>query len=334
MDQFDPDYKFANRKQFALYLACKTCTFAQTVPEMAFYLQNTVDKFGRKCKLSFDVRFKEVMELRRECNGFQDEEPVERDTVYPGTTNAPHDKSDPNLLPDSSDIDFNPNMPRTCLNQISSFSIPKPRTNNWDRCLSQLFDRKLEEKGFHKFPELKEVLEILCTSQIPEFTYKIGLPPQRGLGLDRGLWFYKSERFNSTLEKNKQLKGDMKKIIMVYLYHVWFKRLPAEKLEGVFLALDISNPYCLGKDLAWWMTNVFKDPTAKIYYPDEPDIEIEFISLTLLDRAKEAAEVSESGCSSFEELDAEAREYDQMLRSFGYDVDDEEIHDTDGKEIY
>lgn len=333
MDEQEKEiYKFANRKQYALYLACKTCTRSRDQAELSYYLGNDPDN---KCNLSFDKKFKYVMELRQDCSCFQDYEPVERDTTYPGATFAPWDKHD-HLKDDSSDLDFNPDIPKACLSYVrSAISVPIPRSNNWEKCLNLLFDRKVEEGGIHKFPAMGEVLRLLCTSQMPELGFRIGLPPQRGLGFDRGLWFYRSEKYNFNLEKNKTIKSEMKKIIMVYLYHVWFKRLPVDKLEGTFLALDISNPYALGKDLAWWMVNVFKDETAKKFYPDEPEMEIEFVSLSLLDKAREAAQLAESGCSSFDELDAEAREYDQMLQHYGYDTnEDGEILDTDGKEIF
>jgi hypothetical protein len=176
-------------------------------------------------------------------------------------------------------------------------------------------------------------MRLLNTSFIPQFTFRLGLPPQKGMGFDRGLWFYRSEKFNSTLDKNKNTKVAMKKLIMVYLFHTWFKKIPDEKKLGTFMALDASDTYSLGKDLSWWMLNVFKSEEALLVYPPEDETEIEFIPMSLLDKAQEAAMVNAADCQTSIELDLEAKAYDELIQRLGYTQKYDGIEDKEGHEI-
>jgi hypothetical protein len=295
---------------------------------------------------------------RTQCQAFTDAEPIERDTTYPGATYAPWDHHD-DLLDDSSDIDFIADAPRNCINHLDVSVKENTKYNSWDKALALLFDRKVESKGVHTFPTTKEVLFLLSTSRIPTYGFRIGLPPQKSLGFDRGLWFYRSEKLNFDLAKNASIKSDMKKLMMVFLYHVWFKNVETQKVicvskkrearfesdeehiartkrfkENLFLALDCADKYSIAKDLAWWMLNVFKDASALAVYPPEEEVEIEFVSLSILDKALMAAELAQSDCSTHEELDEESIAYDQMLNSMGYESQEDEIADKDGHPIY
>lgn len=332
------DFKFANRFDLALFMACKSCVHCKHLPALAYVVGNIPDANGKFTNLSFDTKVKLVIEYREDCPCFEDSEPIERDTTYPGATYAPTDNNHSDILPDSTDIDYNPHQAKRCINQMSDFTYT-PKVNNWDLCLKQLFDRKREPE----FPSDSEVLRILNTSQIPQFCFKLGLPPQRGMGFDRGLWFYRSEKFNSFIEKNAKTKAEMKKLIMVYLYHVWFKKIPTEKKEGIFTALDTADKYSLAKDLSWWMLNVFKDETAlatpclnelgDVIVRDDGLAEIEFIPMSLLDKAQQAAMLAETDCNSMTELDLEAKEYDELIERLGYSYSYESIIDKEGHEI-
>ena len=331
------EFKFLNRFLLAIYMGCKSCVFCKN-ENLSYIVGNTPNKNKKFCKLPFDEKIDNLLELRQDCNFYQVSEIVERDSTYPGATYAPHDNNHPDLLPDSSDIDFNPHAAKRCLNQRSKIRYA-PKINNWDSCLKLLFDRKRcewESKPTfeQQFPSPSEVIRLLNTSQIPTFTFRLGLPPQRGMGFDRGLWFYRSEKFNSTLDKNANVKSEMKKIMMVYLYHVWFKKLDDKKKLSYFLSLDSGDKFSLAKDLSWWMLNVFKDANALEAYPPEDEFEIEFIPMSLLDKAQEAKMLAEADCNSNLELDIEAKEYDELIQRYGYVQTFDGVIDTDGKEIY
>ena len=350
----DENFRFSNRHQYALFLQCKTCQFNKT-DEFQFILGNKPGANGKFCKLPFDHKFELMLEHRVHCGNFADSEPIERDTTYPGATFAPWDKHE-HLADDSSDIDHQHYAPRSCINSMK-IEQEQITINNWDKCL-KLFDRKIEEKGVHKFPHHSEVLHLLATSKLPQYGFRLGLPPQKGMGFDRGLWFYRSEKLNYELEKNKDTKAEVRKLIMVYLYNVWFKRLQAPKVmliskkgivrpetedevkvrnvrfkQNIFLALDCSDKFSLGKDLAWWMLQIFKDEAALHFYPEET-FEFEFISMSILDKALEAAQLASLGCETAAELDNEALMYDQLLNSYGYTTDeDDQVYDSDGHQM-
>ena len=357
MAKMDADEKFASRHQLALFMQCKFCGFCGKSPEMKFVLGIEPGANKKFCNLEFQHKYQLLLEHRVQCDNFNDENIIERDTTYPGATYAPFDKH-ANLLDDSSSEDHIYTNATSCLNYIEPVvKEPKVKLNNWEACLD-FFDRKNESGGFHKFPHHSEVLRLLATSRIPTYGFKISLPEKKWMGIDRGLWFYRSEKKNFDLEKNAEIKSTMKKVMMVYLYNVWFKRITppsvirvnkkgvayheledevkerTQKLkDGIFFAMDCADRFSLAKDLAWWMLNVFKDESALRAYPQEEEIEIEFISLTVLDRALEAAELAHSGCETSEELDAESIAYDQMLNSLGYDYMDDELIDREGREV-
>ena len=323
------DFKFMNRFHIGPFLACKFCVQSKLTAELSWVLGNTPDENGYECQFPLDEKIKDVLILREQCPSFDTEVVIERDTTYPGATYAPHDNNHPDLLPDSSDIDFNPNAPERCINQERSI-VHYEKPNAWEECLAKLFNRKREVL----FPEPKEVLRLLNGSQIPVYTFRLGLPPQKSMGFDRGLWFYRSEKFNSTLETNSKIKREMKKYVMVYLYHVWFKKLDDTKKDGYFMALDASDNYSLAKDLSWWMIKIFKDESALKLYPPDDEYEIEFIPISLLDKAQEAAMLASVDCNNPFELDLEAQEYDEMIKNLGYGVKYDSITDKDGHEIY
>lgn len=352
------DFKFANRFDIALLMACKSCMYCK-LPDLKYVVGNMPNEKGDFCNLSFDTKVKLVLKYRQDCNYFQDEDVIERDTTYPGATYAPTDNNHNDILPDSTDIDFNPYAAKRCLNQASAAPYI-PRVNNWEPCLSLIFDRKRcdwDKKDAagnnipltfeEQFPSPSEVMRLLNTSSIPQFTFRLGLPPQRSMGFDRGLWFYRSEKFNSQIvvtedmkpearkmaQKNSEIKAEMKKLMMVYLYHCWFKKLDNEKKIGYYMALDASNKFSLGKDLSWWMLTVFKDETALLVYPPEDELELEFIPISLLNKAQEAVLLAAVDCNSTTELDIEAKEYDEMLSRLGYNETWDGITDKEGHEI-
>ena len=339
MDMDKTEFKFINRFLLAIYMGCKSCIFCKD-ENIAYIVGNIPDEKDKYCKLPIEEKVDYLLNLREDCVHYQVDEIVERDTTYPGATYAPHDNNHPELLPDSSDIDFNPNAPKRCLNQRSKVPYV-PKVNNWESCLTLLFDRKRcdwdKNPTFEQqFPSPTEVMRLLNTSQIPTYTFRIGLPPQKGMGFNRGLWFYRSEKFNSTIDKNAKTKSEMKKVIMVYLYHCWFKKLDDTKKLSYFLCLDRSDKFSIAKDLSWWMLNVFKDPSALELYPkeDENELEIEFIPMSLLNKAQEAAMLSASDCNSNYELDIEAKEYDELIQRYGYNQSYDGVIDKDGKAIY
>ena len=316
------DWKFANRHSLALINTCKFCLHCAKT-SVLFDLVTIRDK-----KRDIADTAELVVHARNLCPNFEDHTPVERDTTYPGATFAPHDKHD-NLLDDSTDLYHNPHEAKRCINQMQEDKTTI-KHNNWDKCLSQLFDRKRTVV----FPDNTKIMELLNTSFIPQYTFRLGLPPQKGMGFSRGLWFYRSEKFNSDLDKNAGIKDEMKKLIMVYLYHEWFSRLdvpaiPKESKEvhairvehlklGIFMALDSSDPYSLSKDLAWWLTKVFKDKIALEVYPIEDEIQIEFVPMTLLQKAEEAAMIADAECEDMEELDIHVQEYEHLIAKYGY----------------
>lgn len=322
------DWSFMDRYRIATYMGCKSCENCQS-PELQYYTGNEPDSKGKFCNLSMDTRINLILQHRTFCRDFQTERDIERDTTYPGSTFAPHDNNHPHLKADNTDIE-DYEKPQRCLGQYSP-PAEFVQKNEWDLCLKELFDRKRKVK----FPSNTKVMELLNNSFIPQQTFRIGLPPQKGMGFDRGLWFYHSEKYNFSLDKNKNLKREMKKIIMVYLYHVWFKHLTDDQKEGILMALESANKYSLARDLSWWIGVAFKDPLYLVLHPPvEDDIEIEFVRISLMDKALEAEMLAKTSLTSYE-LDLEIIEYEKLLDHYGYrDKGYDELCDKDGHEIY
>ena len=321
------DMSFMDRYRIAAYMSCKSCDNCHS-KELLYYTGNEPDDKGKFCNLSMDTRINLILQHRVFCADFETEKVYERDTTYPGATFAPHDNNHPHLQADNTDIE-DYDKPQRCLSQ---YTVPEEyiQLNQWDMCLKLLFDRKRKTP----FPSNTKVMELLNNSFIPQQTFRIGLPPERGMGFDRGLWFYHSEKYNFTLDKTKNIKREMKKIVMVYLYHVWFKHLPEDHKEGIMMALESANMYSLARDLSWWIGVAFKDPIYLVLHPPvEDDIEIEFVRLSLMDKALEAEMLAKAGVTSYE-LDLEVLEYDKLLDRYGYKSNYDELCDKEGYEIY
>ena len=359
------DFNFLSRHKRAPYNACKMCVHSKKMYELSYYLNNVKGPDGKWCNLEPETKIKLVLELRKDCSCFQTsyEETIERDTTYPGATFAPSDNNNPDVMRDSSDIDFNPYEAienATCTAQENE-PQPKDIINNWELTLKLLVDRnrvdwkkKAEENipvTFEDmFPNNTEVMRLLATSRIPQYTFRIGLPPKKTMGFDRGLWFYHSEKFNSELDHNQEKKREMKKIFFVYMYNVWFKRLDVFKLPnedyelhsrrtkdmkaGIYMALESCDYGSLARELSWWMWKTFKDEIALAAHPEQDaDIgDIEMIPLTILDKALEAAMIADAEMSSYE-LDLEDIAYDDMVKKYGYDVDDGNYFDKDSHQM-
>lgn len=336
--------KFASRFVNACVGACKNCKHLNLNPSLANALD--LEDYDEKCQT--------VILERERCPEYKIWEKPEINTTYQGQTNAPSDNSNPLLVPDSTDINFDYKAPKRCLSFEPSFEKPiAPTLNNWELCLKTIFDIKRcdyklipNPKFEDLFPSEKNVLYLLNTSRIPEMTFRIDYPPitSKLKGMSKGLWFYKSEKFNSSLEKNEEKRKTMKRRVMVYLYNVWFKQLDDTKKEGCYITLDSGNPMSLAKDLAWWMKTVFKDETALkcpslnlwgdvIVPEDETATEIEFIPISLLEKAQEAAILCEMDCDSLADVDFEAAEYEKLIEKYGYSDTFEGIIDKDGREI-
>ena len=331
------DFKFAVRMQRGLMSQCRFCKHLEKKSKLEEAMFTKIEED------TFSNLFEFFLEAREECKCFQTKEsvPIERDTTYPGATFAPWDHHD-HLLDDSSDEYHIYNQPERCINQLSKTPEVLPPINNWDVAINKLLNRKRKEF----FPYWKQVVELLATSRIPEFVFNIGLPPNKGMGYDRGLWFFFSDRFNTKLDENKQKTSIMKKQIMVYLYRIWFDLLKFPKTiyvstagearvesdeenaarnksmrEGIYYLLENAPQHSLASDLAWWMLNTFKAPEALYWHPVEE--EVETVSMSLLDKALASIEI---------EADAEAKAYDEMLRAYGYT--EEEINGEEEKELY
>jgi hypothetical protein len=82
------------------------------------------------------------------------------------------------------------------------------------------------------------------------------------------------------------------------------------------------------------MLKVFKDETALTVYPSEDDTaELEFIPMSLLDKAQQAALLAQADLNSNTELDIEAQEYDEMITRLGYGIDEGIYTDKNGHEM-
>lgn len=320
-----------DRYRIAAYMGCKSCENCHNF-ELQYYTGNVPDGDGKFCNLSMDTRINLILWKRTECADYQVEKEVERDTTYPGATYAPHDNNHPGLKPDNTDIE-DYEKPLRCLGQ---WSAPPEyiQKNDWDILYKECFDRN--RKG--GLPNHTRILELLHNSFIPEIAYRIGLPPKGSgfSGFDRGLWQHRKEgKYNWALEKNKSLRSKMKKIIMVYLYHKWFKELPEDHKEGIMIALEDAKDFSLAKDLFWWVGTAFKDPTLQVLYPNpEDDVVVEFVRMNLMDKALEAEMLAKAGVTSYE-LDLECLEYDKILDKYNRKVDEfGDVTDSEGYEIY
>lgn len=318
---------FMDRYRIAAYMSCKSCEHCHS-KELLYYTGNEPDDKGKFCNLSMDTRINLILEHRVFCLDFQTDKEIERDTTYPGATYAPHDNNHPGLKPDNTDIE-DYEKPERCLNQ---YTQPEEyiQKNDWDKLFNEMLDRN---RKVH-LPSNTRVLELLNNSFIPQIAYRVGLPPEKGMGFDRGLWQHRKEgKINWTLDKNLQKRREMKKILMVYLYHVWFKNLSADTKEGIMMALEIAKDFSLAKDLSWWITKIFKDQVVLVLHPEEEDVQYEFIRMSLLDKALEASMLSEFDMSAFE-LDLEAIAYDKLIEKYGYKITNyDEVSDKDGHEI-
>lgn len=340
------DYKFFDRKMSAIINKCRFCEKCSGV--LAYYSGKEPDENKQLCDLSVDTKFKLVLRHRRECKFYtiRRHNAIERDTVYPGHNYSPFDNNHKDLLSDNStddnfegydklytafnyDIDID-EMKSQCISNFPLYPNTIAYTNNWDECVELLF--KMQQIT-HVYPSYNKVIELLNSSSIPTKTNLLTVP--RG-GFYKGLWIEYKNIVDFTKEENKKIKQKMKSTIMVYLYHTWFKKIEDKHQEGIYLALDLCKPFSLGKDLVFYMTNVFKDEIALKYTntnDESSEGEIEFIQLSALEKAQLAAELSDSGCSDWLEIDHEEIEYNKMLSRLGYEYDDDNLYDKDGHKI-
>lgn len=343
------DYKFLDRKMSAIINKCRFCEKCTGL--LAYYTCKNPDENNNFCDLSTETKYRLVLSHRRNCAYFHIKlnDKKERDTTYPTHNFSPYDNGHDHLLDDNSMIDtFDgydilykqlhyeisiDEIKSSCTSYFPMYKNENTSANNWDECVEQLF------KMGRILPSNSKVIELLHTSYIPSKTHIITVPRynfSKGLFID-----YKKGLIDFTKEKNALEKKEMKKVLIVHLYHEWFKKIEESHKEGIFMALLLCKPFSLARDLTFWMTKVFKDEIAlanNAYKTqdekekEENELEIEFIPMSLLDKAQQAIVMNTSGCNPYE-LDIEEQAYEELINSLGYNTDDDIIYDRNGHKI-
>jgi hypothetical protein len=345
----------------APFVECRNCAHAQAKhnqaagqDSLAWYLGILRDKDGKIVDLSMDTRIHQVLRLRKQCYSYHTEIFVERDTTYPGVTNAPWDHP-AHLKIDSTDLDFRVDLHEPKCQGFSAMpKRPAYKYNAWEK---EFLPLCLDRNRKVRFPADTEVIRILEQTEFPHYGFYIH-PAEKHLGRERGLWFQKGRKIDFELDRNAEVKREVRRYIMWYMYHVWFdqnilvegelaKRLAKmtdaqkaaylvsirdDRKEALLWMLSGCTRGSWGYDLCWWIKNpfcfnnpslqalckkvTFLTPKGDQIMPEDAD-EVEvipFSQLSYIEKAQLAAEA---------ELGDIELEYEEILNEHGLTLNEE-----------